>query len=114
MFKKKKNVLNLTNMDILKLIVSLGLIFLAVGFMYARIPLLFQNLQITRDNIPEEKKNYGDYVSNVIHISSRDTLVQLHTNRDQDYFNKIIFPLTLIIAGGTIAQVGITIFPEKT
>ncbi len=62
---------------------------------------------------PEENQSYGDYVPNVIHISSADTLVQLHTNRLQSYLNILILALTFIIAGATILQLLIRLKPTK-
>lgn len=54
---------------------------------------------------PEEKKDYGDYVPNVIHISPADTLVQLNANRSQNHFNIFILSLTFVVAGAAILQI---------
>lgn len=62
---------------------------------------------------PRANQTYADYVPDVIHISPYDTLVQLQTNRLQNYFNTLILSLTFVIAGATMITLTTKLYPKK-
>ena len=62
---------------------------------------------------PDEHQSYGDHIPDIIHISPYDTLVQLQTNRLQNYFNTLLLSLTFVIAGATMLTLATALYPKK-
>lgn len=62
---------------------------------------------------PQEQKTYADYVSDIIHISPAESLVQLRTDRLQNYFNTLVLSLTFIVSGATLLHLAIMVKPKK-